>query len=106
MAARLKEVRQILGDTPGIKDSEIQETLWYYYFDVEQTISWLLSKPCQVDAANAVDKHAGVPTSTKATPTKVKAKNGSTPSCSSYLLVALLHGVMEYDLTVAVSRAG
>jgi hypothetical protein len=43
MAAKLKEVRQILGDTPGIKDSEIKETLWYYYFDVEQTISWLLS---------------------------------------------------------------
>lgn len=43
MATKLKEVRQVLGDTPGIKDAEIKETLWYYYFDVEQTISWLLS---------------------------------------------------------------
>ena len=43
MVSKLKQVRQILGDTPGINDSEIKETLWYYYFDVEQTISWLLS---------------------------------------------------------------
>ena len=44
MAAKLKEVRQVLGNTPEIKDAEIKETLWYYYFDVEQTVSWLLSK--------------------------------------------------------------
>jgi len=49
MAAKLKEVRYILGDTQGITESEINETLWYYYFDVEQTISWLLS--------NCVSRH-------------------------------------------------
>jgi hypothetical protein len=43
MATKLKEVRRVLGNTPGIKDTEIKETLWYYYFDVEQTVSWLLS---------------------------------------------------------------
>lgn len=59
-----------------------------------------------MDAAKALDKHAGVPASTKATPTKAKAKNGSTLSYSGYLVVAPFARVMEYDLTVAVSRAG
>lgn len=42
MEARLLDVRCLLGDQHDIKDAEIRETLWYYYFDVEQTVAWLL----------------------------------------------------------------
>ena len=43
MEANLAKVRQLLGDQDYIAESEVRETLWYYYFDVEQTVSWLLS---------------------------------------------------------------
>ncbi|KAI5778191.1 elongation factor Tu [Geopyxis carbonaria] len=40
----LREVRKILGnDIPGLKDSQIEESLWYYYFDVSKTIDYLLN---------------------------------------------------------------
>ena len=42
MEARILEVRDLLGDQHDIDDTEIKETLWYYYFDVAQTVSWLL----------------------------------------------------------------
>ncbi|KAI9795264.1 MAG: Hsp70 suppressor, GTPase facilitates ribosomal subunit dissociation [Piccolia ochrophora] len=31
-------------DFPTIPEEEIVETLWYYYYDIEQSISWLRSK--------------------------------------------------------------
>lgn len=44
MAAALKQVRATLGDgIPGLKDGEIEESLWYYYFDVEKTVNYILS---------------------------------------------------------------
>jgi hypothetical protein len=42
METRLLDVHKLLGDQHDIKDDEIRETLWYYYFDIEQTVSWLL----------------------------------------------------------------
>ena len=45
MEKKLAEVRQILGEETGIRDSDIRETLWYYYFDVEASIAWLLGTP-------------------------------------------------------------
>jgi hypothetical protein len=42
MEARILEVRDLLGGQHDIDDIEIEETLWYYYFDVAQTVSWLL----------------------------------------------------------------
>jgi hypothetical protein len=42
MEKSLIEVRRILGDENGIRDSDIRETLWYYYFDVEASVAWLL----------------------------------------------------------------
>jgi hypothetical protein len=44
MEARLFEVRDLLGDQSKIENDEIRETLWYYYFDVPKTVSWLLGK--------------------------------------------------------------
>lgn len=32
-------------DIPGLTDKEIEESLWYYYFDVPKTINYILSVP-------------------------------------------------------------
>ena len=42
METKLNEVRHLIGNRHTIEDSEIRETLWYYYFDIQETISWLL----------------------------------------------------------------
>lgn len=42
MEAKVAEVLQVLGDEHEVQESEIRNTLWYYYFDVQQTVSWLL----------------------------------------------------------------
>lgn len=39
----LRKVRSVL-DLPGLTDENIQESLWYYYFDVEKTVNYILSK--------------------------------------------------------------
>ncbi|KAL9100806.1 MAG: hypothetical protein Q9187_009320 [Circinaria calcarea] len=38
------KVRSILGSEISITDKEIQDSLWHYYYDVEKTIAYLLSK--------------------------------------------------------------
>jgi len=45
MENKLAEVRQRLGSRPGLREAEIKETLWYYYFDVDETIAWLAGSP-------------------------------------------------------------
>lgn len=41
----LRKARSVLGhDLPGLTDEKIQESLWYYYFDLEKTINYILSK--------------------------------------------------------------
>lgn len=45
MKEALTSVRAVLGnDIPGLTDKEIQSHLWYYYFDVAQTVSYILSE--------------------------------------------------------------
>jgi elongation factor 1 alpha-like protein len=45
--ARLREgfeqVREALGAGSPATTKEIEESLWYYYFDVEKTVAYLLS---------------------------------------------------------------
>ncbi|KAI9596797.1 P-loop containing nucleoside triphosphate hydrolase protein [Syncephalis fuscata] len=38
------QVRSLLGDEISITDEKIRETLWYYYFDINQTVDWLLQE--------------------------------------------------------------
>jgi hypothetical protein len=36
-------VRRLLdGNIPTLTDNEIEESLWYYYFDVEKTVNYIL----------------------------------------------------------------
>lgn len=40
----MKQAREIFGqDIPGLTDAEIEESLWYYYFDVPKTVNYILS---------------------------------------------------------------
>lgn len=43
----LAAVREVLGgegtEGAAVTDKEIEESLWYYYFDVEKTVAYLLS---------------------------------------------------------------
>ncbi|KAK9768522.1 hypothetical protein K7432_000797 [Basidiobolus ranarum] len=40
----VKKVEEILGDIDGISKEVIEDTLWYYYFDVDQTVNYLREK--------------------------------------------------------------
>jgi HBS1 N-terminus len=62
MKKKIAEVRELLGDSRSIKDSEIRETLWYYYFDVEQTLSWLLGKLFSRRFIHLLDQYSGAGT--------------------------------------------
>ncbi|CAG8466063.1 3937_t:CDS:10 [Ambispora gerdemannii] len=44
MKTGLQQVRQLIGVDTGITDAEIENSLWYYYFDTKETINWLLGK--------------------------------------------------------------
>lgn len=44
MAAGLVNVRAVLGSASGVSDKEIKDSLWYYYFDDEKTVSYLLGE--------------------------------------------------------------
>ena len=42
MSAGLKSIQAILGSSSEILEKEIMDSLWYYYFDEEKTLAWLL----------------------------------------------------------------
>jgi len=50
LETRLSEVRELLGEQHNIPDQEIRETLWYYYFDLEKTVAWLLGSTGRPEA--------------------------------------------------------
>ena len=37
------QVRSILGPEVAISDKDIQDSLWHYYYDIEKTVTYLLS---------------------------------------------------------------
>jgi len=82
MEAKVTEVLEFLGDKHGIKESEIRETLWYYYFDVEQTFSWLLGLSINSVLLISLDTHADQKVFTKDAarkePNELVAKKGRT----------------------------
>ena len=41
------EVRRVLGPDFNVADSEIEETLWYYYFDVGKSVTYLQGEPVE-----------------------------------------------------------
>lgn len=40
----LAYVKSVVGDDCPVPDIEIKEALWYYYFDREETVNWVLGK--------------------------------------------------------------
>lgn len=44
-------MQSVLGTGSGLTDKEIKDALWYYYFDQEKTISYLLDQQHKKNAA-------------------------------------------------------
>ncbi|KIW59171.1 translation elongation factor Tu, variant 2 [Exophiala xenobiotica] len=73
------KVREALGPTFQVADSEIQETLWHYYYDVEKSVVYLKNK--QKPAATPSKKQTN---DSKTTPAvKPKAKETPKPKTTS-----------------------
>lgn len=37
-------MREVLGPDLSVTDKEIEDSLWHYYYDIEKTINYLISK--------------------------------------------------------------
>lgn len=46
MESGLAHVRSLLGSAAdsGLSDKEVKDSLWYYFFDAEQTVEYLLAE--------------------------------------------------------------
>ncbi|KAF9263668.1 hypothetical protein L218DRAFT_999528 [Marasmius fiardii PR-910] len=46
MIDALEHVRQVIGeeDISGMSDNEVKETIWYYNFDLEESVNWCLQE--------------------------------------------------------------
>ena len=38
------KVRDIVGEDAGITNQFIEDSLWHYYYDIDKTVNYLLSK--------------------------------------------------------------
>lgn len=36
--------KELAGEIPDLVDSEVKETLWYYYFDIAKSVAYIRSK--------------------------------------------------------------
>jgi len=59
MDSGLDHVRSLLGDagTSDLTDKQIKDSLWYYYFDAEKTVAWLIEE--KEKAAKKAEKKNG-----------------------------------------------
>jgi len=40
----VEQVQNIIGnDVPNVTEKEIREALWHYYYDVDKSVTWILS---------------------------------------------------------------
>lgn len=37
-------MREVIGENGDFTDKEIEDSLWHYYYDVDKTVNYLLSK--------------------------------------------------------------
>jgi HBS1 N-terminus len=85
-------VRQRLGARSGLREAEIRETLWYYYFDVDESVAWLAGCSLLIFLLTSTEKYkkaeAGKPH--KATgPKKPVNSEGRLPLTSSFVFLAM-----------------
>ena len=43
MAEAYEQVKGLIGDIPGCTKNDIENSLWQYYYDVPQTVDYILS---------------------------------------------------------------
>ncbi|RKP13109.1 hypothetical protein BJ684DRAFT_16455 [Piptocephalis cylindrospora] len=55
------EVISILGETAGVSEKDIRETVWHYYFDVPKSVNWLLEQKAKQENARVAEKKATDP---------------------------------------------
>jgi hypothetical protein len=111
METKLSEVRQLLSHRSNIKDSEIRETLWYYYFDVERSASWLLGLPTEnALSLISLDKYSARKAFEEEESRNGHSERNSTKgrfhSCIINSLHFLLLNTRKTILTLLVSREG
>lgn len=58
--AGLSNVQAVLGPNSGVTDKEIKDSLWYYYFDEEKVVGWLLGKRLRLHKEPRPVKRMGV----------------------------------------------
>ncbi|KAI8050441.1 HBS1 N-terminus-domain-containing protein [Syncephalis plumigaleata] len=58
MQLAMVKVRSLLDDSTAFTDAKIRETLWYYYFDVDQAVDWLLQEQAKMNKKAATTSAA------------------------------------------------
>ena len=48
MERATKKVRDVLGSDVMVSDKDIQDSLWYYFYDVEKTVNYILGMPSTI----------------------------------------------------------
>ncbi|RKP04881.1 HBS1 N-terminus-domain-containing protein [Thamnocephalis sphaerospora] len=91
MQVAVAQVRSVLGEDAPVTEKSIRSALWYYYFDVDDSVAWLLgelekSKPKQKKAAAKPAAQRKEQPQTKPATAKVHAKpSGSGQDAGEYL---------------------
>lgn len=51
MDSGLAHVRSLLGpaESSGYSDKEIKDSLWYYYFEADKVVNWLLEERAKAE---------------------------------------------------------
>lgn len=44
------KVRNVLGEDVPVSSKEIEDSLWHYYYDVDKTVNYLLSRYVRLDS--------------------------------------------------------
>jgi hypothetical protein len=92
METKLAEVEQRLGARPGLREAEIRETLWYYYFDVDESVAWLAGRSFPILLLTSKEKYkkaeAGKSHKTPG-PKKPLNNEGRLPLASSFVFLAV-----------------
>ncbi|KAK6346609.1 Hsp70 suppressor, GTPase facilitates ribosomal subunit dissociation [Orbilia brochopaga] len=77
MADGLRRIREVIGDdVPAITNDKIEETLWYYYFDVERSITYLLNSVGATEKKKQKKTAAADPPKAPSQKAAAKAKQG------------------------------
>ncbi|KAI8145405.1 P-loop containing nucleoside triphosphate hydrolase protein [Fennellomyces sp. T-0311] len=79
----LSYVLSVVGEDIPVTDFEIKEALWYYYFDREETVNWVVEKIAKIKAEEEKQKKKAAKKAAKAaapSPSHSKSTKATPPS--------------------------